>query len=273
MNCPMIFRSEVNMLKIFLRIFLLVLIPVLQVSAAEIPAKPSPFKLVNDYAGILGPAEETQLEHKLRAYMDSTSTQIAIVSVNTLEGDDLFDFSQRLATSWGIGQKGKNNGLLILVVKDDRKMRIHTGYGMEGFITDAQSKRITDNILRPNFKQGFYYSGLNEAVDYIISRGTGEYKAEPKKVGGKSVSKMIIPVIIMIIIFSIIGNNRNKKIRRYSKNNGVDLLTAAMLLGMANRGGGIFGGGGGGFGGGGGGFGGGSFGGGGFGGGGASGSW
>ena len=119
-------------------------------------------KLVYDLADKLDPAQVSQLENKLRYYNDSTSTQIAIVIIPSLDGYDVADYSNRLAREWKIGQKGSNNGLLILAAIKERRIRIEVGYGLEGVITDAISKRIIESSIKPNFKSGNYFQGLDE---------------------------------------------------------------------------------------------------------------
>jgi uncharacterized protein len=143
--------------------------------AKEIPAKPNPPRLVNDYVNVLDAGQQEALEAKLKAYSDSTSTQIAIVIEQSLEGDDDFDYSQRLAEGWQIGMAGKNNGLLIYVAIGDRKIRIQNGYGLEATITDAFSRRLIEEVIKPNFKQQAYYEGLDQATTFIIQKASGEF--------------------------------------------------------------------------------------------------
>ena len=106
----------------------------------DIPAIPNPPRLVNDFANIISSENEERLEEKLVAYNDSTSSQITIVTINSLEGNEIRDFGYRLATKWAIGQKGKDNGILILVAKDDRQISIEVGTGLEGNVTDYSCK-------------------------------------------------------------------------------------------------------------------------------------
>lgn len=171
--------------------------------AKDVPARPQPARLVNDYANALQPQEREALERKLDTYFDSTSTQIAVVIENSLEGDDLFDYSQRLATAWGIGEKGKNNGILIYVAISDRKARIHTGYGMEATITDALTTRIRQQYMNPNFKKGNYYEGLDEATDVIIRAAAGEYQNERQPEGRGRFPKILIPLIVIVVLIVI----------------------------------------------------------------------
>ncbi len=248
------FRSEVS--KGFMLLFLL--LPVMQVFAKEVPAKSN--VLVNDYAGVLSADEKSMLEQKLVTYFDSTSTQIAIVLENSLEDDDLFDYCQRIATTWGIGEKGKNNGILIYVAVKDRKARIHVGYGMEATITDALTTRIRTQYMNPNFKAGNFYGGLDEATTLIMAAASGEF-INDKEAGGKkgipSLFKLFIIIIILIVVFARMGGGRGGRMGGFG---GPVLWGGTFGSGGFSSGGG----GGGGFGG---------FGGGGFGGGGSGGSW
>ncbi|MBC7382640.1 MAG: TPM domain-containing protein [Bacteroidia bacterium] len=176
--------------------------------AKDLPVKPNPPKLVNDYTGTLSADEVQSLESKLLAYNDSTSTQIAIVIENSLDGEDAFDYSQRLAQAWQIGTKGKNNGLLIYIAIADHKIWIQNGYGMEGTITDALSKRIIEENIKPNFKQQQYYQGLSEATDIIMRAASGEYinDAPVRKRKEKTSPLFIIICIVIVVIISIFSN-------------------------------------------------------------------
>ena len=246
----------------------------------EFPAKPVPPKLVNDFAGLLSTGEVNSLETKLVAFNDSTSTQIAIVIVKDLNGYEKADYAIRLAGKWGIGQKGLNNGVLILVkpkTPDSAgQVFIASGYGIEGPIPDLTCSEIVDNDILPAFRKGDYYGGLDKATTTLMALARGEYTADQY---GKKINKNVAksaPIgifIIIFIIFMILRNSGRSNHNNISRSG----LPFWLLLGMMNSGrnshNGSWGGfsGGGGFGGGGGGFGG--FGGGGFGGGGAGGSW
>jgi uncharacterized protein len=147
--------------------------------AQDIPPVPRPARLVNDLAGLMQPQEVEALEQKLVAYDDSTSSQIAVVTVPTLGGSDIADYAQKLYETWGIGRKGQNNGVLILVAVQERQARIQPGYGLEGAIPDALAKRIISNTIAPAFQQKQYYAGIDRAADQLISLAKGEYKADP----------------------------------------------------------------------------------------------
>jgi uncharacterized protein len=238
--------------------------------AKEVPPPPNPPRLVNDYTGLLSNIEAEALERKLVAYDDSTSTQVAIVIEESLEGDDIFDYSYRLAESWGIGRQGKNNGILIYLAMSDRKLYIQTGYGAESFLTDAMSKRIIDQVIVPNFRQQSYYQGLDRATDIIIKLGSGEYTNEEMGEGEAVPVFVIIVFIILFIVIIILISRGGRGGGGYYRGGRYDSGGGWIIMGPGSGGGWSGGGGSSGWGGGGG-FGG--FGGGGFGGGGAGGSW
>ena len=178
---------------------------------AVIPDKPNPPRLVNDFVGILSSSERSQLEQKLRAYNDSTSTQITIVIVKTTEPYPIGDFAFQVGRKWGIGQQGKNNGLVLAWATQTRKVFIATGYGLEGAIPDAIAKRIISNTIIPAFKQEQYYQGLDEATTEIIQRARGEYKAPPEDASGDesgSSAFFIALIVFLIIVFIISRRNR-----------------------------------------------------------------
>ncbi|GAB3575931.1 TPM domain-containing protein [Hymenobacter daeguensis] len=254
---------------------LLGLFAALSSAAQNIPPRPDPPHLVNDLAGMMQAGEAAQLERKLVAYNDSTSSQIAVVTVPTLDGDDIADYAQQLYEKWGIGQKGKNNGILVLVAQQEHTARIQTGYGLEGAVPDAIAKRIISNTLVPAFRQNQYYAGLDRATDQLILLAKGEYKVDPSDVrqprsrdrSGSGIPFWVI-IGVMVLIFIMLRNRGGGGGGRRNRGFGGGFVPPIIF------GGGFGGGGGGGWGGGGGGGGGfGGFGGGSSGGGGASGSW
>jgi uncharacterized protein len=271
--------SKIIQMRFFIKIALFIsifLIGAAQVFAQDIPDPPQPPRLVNDFTGVLTSDQVNALESKLVNFNDSTSTQIAVVIVKSLNGYDKNDFAQRLGQKWGIGQKGKKNGIVILVKpkypQEKGEVSIQTGYGLEGVLPDITCKRIEENEMIPSFRQGDYFTGIDKATSTIISITKGEFTADQynKKKGKSSPYGMLIPIIIIAIVFFIIRGNRGGT---HSIGKNVPFWTALFLLGSMGRSGhsgswGDFSGGGGGGGGGFGGFGGGSFGGGG-----AGGSW
>ena len=146
-----------------------------------VPPRPNPPRLVNDLAGLLQAGQADALEQKLLSYNDSTSSQIAVVTVPTLDGSDIESYAQTLYQSWGIGQKGRDNGILILISAQEHKVRIQPGYGLEGAIPDAVAGRIIRETLAPAFKANRYYDGLDQATTELIARAKGEYKADPSE--------------------------------------------------------------------------------------------
>jgi uncharacterized protein len=245
----------------------------------KIESKPNPPRAVNDFAHLLEPFQVQSLEQKLDAYNDSTSSAIVIITVPSLDGYDIAEVSLKYIRDWGVGVKGKNNGVIIMVSKAEHKARIETGYGMEGVLPDILAKQIIDQRMIPFFKNNDYYAGFDNAVDAIIQAAAGEYKADPKagKKGSPFGSIILLVVVFLVIIFIFSGRGGGGGGGSYMSRKGsrsfMDalpwFLMGNMLGGGGRGGGGGFGGGG--FGGGGGGFGG--FGGGGGGGGGASGGW
>ena len=234
------------------------------------PAKPN--HLVNDYTQTLSAEQVAALEQKLVAFDDSTSIQIAVVFIRSLDGYDINDYGYQLGRAWGIGGKAKNTGILVLAAIGDRKVTIQTGYGMEGVLPDAITKRIIENEIKPNFKAGDYYAGMNDATDAIISYTKGEYKNDTPKKGKKGFNAgVIVIVVFMIILLFSRGGKGGGGRKVIGGRGGADLVWWSLLAGLGSGGGGRNDGGFGGGGSGGGGFGG--FGGGSFGGGGSSGSW
>lgn len=262
-----------------IKYILLILLSILSIktNAQDFPEKANPPRIVNDYANFLNAQENQALENKLVQFNNQSSTQIAIVIVKSLDGYDPSSYAFGLGDKWGIGQKGKNNGILILVKPKYQNSKgevfIATGYGLEGAVPDAITKRIVDNEIIPYFKQGMYYKGLDEATNRIIELTRGEYTADEYQRATSGSAGSAIPGIIIfliVIIFSIMG--RARRARHYAVGHNVPFWIAMGMLSSSGRShGGSFGNfssGGGSFGGGFSGFGGGSFGGGG-----AGGSW
>lgn len=246
------------------------------VHAQTIQPRPNPPQAVNDFGNFLEPFQKEALENKLRAYNDSTSSAIVIITVPDLQGYDIAELSLKYLREWGIGTKEKNNGVVILVSKAERKARIETGYGMEGVLPDITAKHIIDEVMVPNFKANDYYRGFDQTIDAIILAARGEYKSDTQKnpIGHIPIKAIFFLIILIIFILSKIGGGGGGNYMSRRGSSGLGGLgwffLGNMLGGGGSRGGGWGGGSsGGGFGGGGfGGFGGGSGGGGG-----ASGGW
>jgi uncharacterized protein len=236
--------------------------------AQTIPAKPNPPKLVNDYAHVMTADQIQSLEQELVAYDDSTSVQIAIVTVPSTGDYAIEEYALKILRDWGVGNKKTNNGIVILAAIQDHKVFIATGYGMEGSVPDITAKEIIENDIVPNFKTNDFYGGFNNAATDIIKAAAGEYKAPAgynrrgKSVSGGSILGILL-IIFIVLIFLSRGGGGSGGI--FSRSGVLPWILLSMM--NNNRGGGGWSGGGGG----GGGFGG--FGGGSGGGGGAGGSW
>lgn len=178
-------------------LLLLFFLPVL-LGALEVPYLSG---RVNDTAGLI-PAEARQrLDDRLRALEEKTGAQVAVLTIPTLEGDPLEDYSLRVVETWKLGKKGQDNGVLLLIVRDDRKMRLEVGYGLEAQLTDLQSRNILDGILRPAFRGGDFAGGIERAVEGIatVVEG-GEVAAPARPASSSSGPGMVIFVLIFLFV-------------------------------------------------------------------------
>ncbi len=208
---------------------------------------------VVDQAGLLGQGAEQQLTQMLAAHEQATTEQVVVVTVPSLQGQSIERFGVELGRAWGIGQQGEDNGALLIVARDDRKIRIEVGYGLEGRLTDAQASTIINGIITPAFRQGQFEQGIVQGIGAIIQVLGGNPLAvaeRGERAEGKKKPAGALLLVIIIIVMSMLGGGGRG-------GSGRALLAGALLGGMSggSRGGGGFGGGG--FGGGGGGFGGG----------------
>lgn len=178
--------------------------------AQDIPEPMSPKRLVNDYVGMLNATERETLEQKLRVYNDTTSSQITVVVVKTTGDYPAGDYAFELGRRWGVGQKDKDNGLVLLWATQDRKIFIATGRGLEGAIPDVIAKRIIREVITPEFKTEMYYRGLDRGTDEIIKYASGEYKAEPSSGDGDMPLGVIIFLVIVFIIIIVIFSRSNR---------------------------------------------------------------
>ena len=242
-------------------------------SQFTIPEKPSFQTSVYDYANVLSPEEKAQLEQKLINYSDSTTTQIVVITIESLKNEDVSQLATKWGQTWGIGGTAKDdNGVVILLSKAERKIAINPGYGLEDRLTAGIGGEIIRNIIIPEFKAGSYYKGLDKGADALFDVFKGKYKGERKQTKGKSFPILPIIVIVAIVLFLFSRNKGGGSGNSGNRGGGIgpSLLDVIILSSLGRGGGG--GGFGGSSGGGGGGFGGG-FGGGGFSGGGSSGGW
>jgi len=191
-------------MKRFLVIIVLV-VSSIATHAQNIPARSNPPRLVNDLANVLSPEQKEILEERLVAFDDSTSNQIAIVTIPTLGDYDIESYANKLFRTWGIGTAKHDNGILILVAVNDHQMRIEVGRGLEGPIPDVTAKDIIENDLAPNFREGNYYRGFDEAITSLEQAAAGEYheKRNRNNDNGKGGGILVFIIILFIVIFII----------------------------------------------------------------------
>jgi len=244
--------------KIAFLVVLLAISSAFSAAALEVPTRPE--GRVTDRTGTLNQRERIALEQKLEAFERETTNQIAVLLIPALEGDSLEDFSIRLAEKWKIGQKGRNNGAILLIVKNERKLRIEVGYGLEGALPDALAGSIIRNEIAPRFKEGQFYAGVDAGIKAIMAATKGEYRPAKKNPQGSQGLPLWVPLVLILVVGSFMVMSAVGRKRHYHSGGSRGWTS----------GGGYWGGGGGSFGDSGGGF---SGGGGDFGGGGASGDW
>ena len=240
--------------------------------SVTIPEKPSFIAPIMDLdnTGTLTEMQMQSIYEKLKNYSDSTSTELLVIIVKSTNGEEIGRYTTDLGHKWKIGQKGKDNGIVMLIAKDDRRVTIQAGYGTEHLLTDALSRRVIEQVITPEFKTGNYYSGIDKGTTAIMQIMSGEYKSDPKNNKEPGFGGIVMMLIFIVILIAIISKRKNGP---GGGSGGLGTLADILILGSLGRsGGGGFGGGFGGGGGGGGGFGG-FGGGGGVGGGGASGGW
>ncbi len=186
------------------RILILLLLCQSVLIAQEIPEKPEPARYFNDLSGsgLVSAEQAALLEAKLKGYDDTTSTQVVVVVVKSVQPYEISEYAVKLGRAWGVGQEKKDNGVIILWATDDRKMNISTGYGTEANLTDALSKRIIEQILKPNFKAGTYYEGLDAATSKTFQYLAGQFDADPVDDSSDIGFIIIIVIIIFIIIIA-----------------------------------------------------------------------
>jgi uncharacterized protein len=245
-----------------------VLLALAAVASAALKIPPPPNRRINDYAGVLTPAERDRLEQKLIQRERGASNQVVVAIFRSLEGESLEDFSIRLAQAWRIGMKGLDNGVIFLVFLDDRKMRIEVGYGLEANLTDAISSSILRDVVAPRFREQRIADGISAGLDAIDQAIAGTYRQPAPASRRRAVSGTYWTLFLFLFLFGgllwviIPALFISAASRRHGWTGGSSGWGGPFIGGGGWSGGGGFGGGGG--------F---SGGGGGFGGGGASGSW
>jgi len=217
---------------VIIAISLLLMLPLWSSAQEKLPVPSAPQSWVNDYAGVFSGAETNALENKLNEFEYRTSTQIFVVTLDDNGGYSASDLSQRIGEQWGVGQQGKDNGLLMLLDMQDNDVYISTGYGLEEYIPDIIASRITQNELLPNFKNGDFYTGVDAGIDVMISLLDGkftadEYKKQTSSGGGSSIGAIIFMFIVISMIF---GG------RRRSSGMGRSNLPLWLALGMMSGG-------------------------------------
>ena len=230
--------------------FLFLLLP-LQASALNVPKLQG---YVNDYANMISRSTRAQLEEELKSYEQSDSTQLVILTLSSLEGETVEDYSIKVVEAWKLGQARKDNGILFLVSKDDRQMRIEVGRGLEGRLTDLVAGRIIDLVVKPRFKRGDFDGGVTAGVASLIDATRGEFKSEgedSRKGTQPFHSSWLFLFVILILFFFFLSSARKRGITSNGRGHGGS--PGGFVIFPPGRGGGgnTFGGGGGTFGGGG----------------------
>jgi uncharacterized protein len=208
-NCKERLISNPFLILRFNRIFLtpvILLFAIVTTLAQQVPEHGG--RWVHDYAEILSPQTEGQLEALLKAERDSTSNQIAVLLVKNLEGGDIDEYANRVFNSWKLGDEKKDNGVLFLVAMEEKQMRIEVGAGLEGVLTDLQSSRINRNEVAPYFRRGEFEQGIAAGVVSIIQTIEGEYKNDSPIAKKSKRSRSPFVTILVIIIFLVIAARR-----------------------------------------------------------------
>ncbi len=204
---------------------------------ASFPEKTRPDAWVNDYADILDPSSENYLNRKLGAYEDSTSTQFFIVTLgrDMHEGKPIEMMGAEIGEEWGVGQRGKDNGLVIVVYPEERNITIQTGYGLEQYIPDAIAKRIIEKEVLPNFRNNDYAKGLDQATNIMMGLLSGQFTADQYREqtsSGAAPFGFIIPLILFFLIFG-----RSRRRRHSTLGGSLPFWVAMGMLGGSQRGG------------------------------------
>lgn len=203
-------------------------------TAQDIPEPMQPPRMVNDFSGLLSAAEQNQLEQALQEFYYETSSQIYVVILDDLQGYDIAGFSQMLGERWGVGTRGKDNGIVILVNPSPDRQHgdafIATGYGLEGAVPDALANRIVDLDMIPYFRQQQYFNGLAAATKTIMELARGEYTADEylRSRQGSNVPSIFI-ILFFIILFSFIGRKRTTRSSSLGRN--LPFWAALLMLG------------------------------------------
>lgn len=195
---------------------------------AQAPEKPSNY--VTDVSNTLTPQQQEALNAKLKTFEDSTSNQIFVFIDKSLNDAVLEDFTQDLFVKWKVGQKGKNNGVLIAIFINDRKFRIHTGYGLEGVLPDAFTKQVQDGYMKPEFKKGDYYTGIDKGIDRLIAKSKGEFNNETQYNTSDTEAGLIFLFILLIPNLTLWGLLFTKIFRTKTSKVGISIFAGILAL-------------------------------------------
>jgi uncharacterized protein len=187
---------------------------------------------VNDYANLLSPAAVQRIEAQLTAFEQSDSTQIVVLTIPSLEGESLEEYSIKVAEAWKIGQKGKDNGAILLVAKQERKIRIEVGRGLEGKLTDLISGRIIRNEIAPGFKAGDFDAGVSAGVTALMAVVKGEYQASPgDEHRGKKPSQSVFTLIIFLLVACVVLGAVSKVLGGVAGAVGLPIIASVLFSG------------------------------------------
>lgn len=226
-------KQSLKFSKSFVITFLMLLNLGVSHAQFEIPKKPDFQTSVYDYAKLLSDSQKSSLEQKLIKYSDTTSTQIVIAIINTTKGENIGLLTPRWGHEWGVGQEKEDNGVFVLLAKDDRKIWISPGYGVEHKLTAGITGELIRNVIIPEFKRNDYYGGLDKGADAIFQVLNGEYQGSRKTNSEFPIELIFILIFIFIIILiSISKNRRGGGGNRGNKSGGIDILEAIILSNM-----------------------------------------
>jgi len=222
-------KKKIKVKKILIIILGLFLSVTISIGQDEyFPEKPHAW--VNDYADMLDEQEENYLNRKLAAYEDSTSTQIFVVSMNNHGNVPVDLMGAQIGESWMVGQGTKDNGMIILIYPGARRISIQTGYGVEQYVPDALARRIIENEINPNFKNGEYLKGLDNATNVLFGLLSGQFTGDEYRKQTQSAGNAPIGILIFVILFFIISRQtRSRRSRTMGSN--VPLWIALSMLG------------------------------------------
>ena len=214
-------------------------------ATAKVPERPYPQRLVNDLAGIFTDSQAAELERRLVAFDDTTSNQITVVTMSDLDGDDIGLLAAEIGEKWGVGREKHNNGIVILIkpktLTSSGKVFISVGYGLEGAIPDAISKRVVENEMIPHLKNGNdYYSAVNAALDVLMPLACGEISERDYDDDGEAIvaaiSAMFLFVVFILVVFMMASSGGSTNIGSGNKGHHLDLWDLIVLSNMFGSG-------------------------------------